>query len=225
MKVLCVDDEPNILELLRLYLEREGFTVETATDGNAALEAHRRFDPDLVLLDLMLPGRDGFEVCREIRRRDATPIIILTARDDDVDTVVGLELGADDYVAKPFSPRTLIARIRAVMRRTERRPDARPVLEVGRLRVDLRAHEVTVDDRRLALRPREFDLLAALAAQPGAALTRPELLAQVWGTDFPGETRTVDIHVKELRRKLAPNGPEIETLRGVGYRLRDEPGS
>ncbi len=167
----------------------------------------------------MLPGRDGFEVCRELRRRGDTPILILTARDDDVDAIVGLELGADDYVTKPFNPRALMARVKAILRRTEVTARGGRPSEIGSLRMDPRRREASVAGRRLELRSREFDLLVALARDPGAVLTRDALLEGVWGTDFPGETRTVDVHVSELRKKLRPDGPPIETVRGLGYRL------
>jgi DNA-binding response OmpR family regulator len=221
--ILVVDDERNIVDLLRLYLEKEGFGVVAAADGDEALVLHARHDPALVILDLMLPKKDGFEVCREIRRRGETPVLMLTARSDDVDSIVGLELGADDYVTKPFNPRALVARVKAILRRTDvtRRGD-RPI-EVGGLRVDPRRREATVNDRRLDLRPREFDLLVALARDPGIVLTRDALLEGVWGTDFPGETRTVDVHVAEVRKQLAPDGPPIETMRGLGYRLVPAP--
>jgi len=217
--VLVVDDERNIVELLRLYLEKEGFAVVAAADGPAALELHARHDPDLVVVDLMLPGLDGFEVCREIRRRGDTPVLMLTARTDDIDAIVGLELGADDYVTKPFNPRALVARVKAILRRTEATVRGGRPIEVGPLRIDPRRREATVGERRLELRAREFDLLAALARDPGAVLTRDGLLEHVWGTDFPGETRTVDVHVAEVRKKLGSDGPPIETVRGVGYRL------
>ena len=221
--ILVVDDERNIVDLLRMYLEKEGFGVVAAADGDEALVLHARHDPDLVILDLMIPKKDGFEVCREIRRRGETPVLMLTARSDDVDSIVGLELGADDYVTKPFNPRALVARVKAILRRTDvtRRGD-RPI-EVGGLRVDPRRREATVNDRRLDLRPREFDLLVALARDPGIVLTRDALLEGVWGTDFPGETRTVDVHVAEVRKQLAPDGPPIETMRGLGYRLVPPP--
>jgi DNA-binding response OmpR family regulator len=217
--ILVVDDERHIVDLIRLYLEREGFAVLSAADGDEALVADARHAPDLVILDLMLPGRDGFEVCRELRRRGDTPILILTARDDDIDAIVGLELGADDYVTKPFNPRALMARVKAILRRTEVTVRGGRPIEVGSLRIDPRRREATVADRRLDLRAREFDLLAALARDPGAVLTRDGLLEDVWGSDFPGETRTVDVHVSEVRKKLRPDGPEIETVRGLGYRL------
>jgi two-component system alkaline phosphatase synthesis response regulator PhoP len=217
--VLVVDDERHIVELVRMYLEKEGYGVIPASNGEEALALHDRHDPDLVILDLMLPRIDGFEVCREIRRRGDTPILMLTARTDDIDAIVGLELGADDYVTKPFNPRALVARVKAILRRTEVTARGGRPIEVGTLRIDPRRREASIADRRLELRAREFDLLAALARDPGVVLTRDGLLERVWGTDFPGETRTVDVHVAELRKKLGADGPTIETVRGMGYRL------
>jgi DNA-binding response OmpR family regulator len=221
--ILVVDDEPNIVELLRLYLETEGFRVLVARDGPSALAVQAADEPDLVVLDLMLPGIDGLEVCRRIRRTSDVPIVMLTARDADVDVVVGLEVGADDYVAKPFHPRTLLARIRAVLRRADGAPRGARPYACGALTIDPRRRQAVVGSRRLELRPREFDLLAALAREPGVVLTRDALLEDVWGTDFPGETRTVDVHVAELRKKLGDDGPVIDTVRGSGYRLLAEP--
>src|SRR4029078_13155304 len=186
-----------------------------AADGEEALALHARHDPDLVVLDLMLPKVDGFEVCREIRRRGETPVLMLTARADDIDSIVGLELGADDYVTKPFNPRALVARIKAILRRTDVTARGGRPIGGGALRIAPRRREATVGGRDLALRAREFDLLAALARDPGVVLTRDVLLEAVWGTDSPGETRTVDVHVGEVRRKLGPDGPPIETVRGV----------
>jgi two-component system, OmpR family, alkaline phosphatase synthesis response regulator PhoP len=217
--LLVVDDERNIVELVRLYLEKDGFAVLSAADGEEALAIHARSDPDLVILDLMLPRIDGLEVCREIRRRGTTPILMLTARSDDIDTVVGLEVGADDYVTKPFNPRTLVARVKAILRRSSGNVASIRPIEVGALRIEPRRREATIHGRRLVLRPREFDLLAALARDPEAVLTRDALLETVWGTDFPGETRTVDVHIAELRKQLGDDGPSIETIRGYGYRL------
>lgn len=217
--VLIVDDAPNIVELLRMYLEGDGYATLVATDGPAAVEVHRKHRPDLVILDLMLPGMDGFEVCRAIRRESDTPVIMLTARTDDVDAIVGLELGADDYVTKPFNPRALMARVKAILRRTDGTVRLGRPIEVGSLRIDPRRREVTVGEQSVELRGREFDLLAALARDPGIVLSRDALLEDVWGTDFPGETRTVDVHVSELRKKLGSSGPTIESVRGVGYRL------
>jgi DNA-binding response OmpR family regulator len=221
--ILVVDDEANIIELVRLYLEGAGYAVVAARDGPSALDAHERVDPDLVVLDLMLPGLDGIEVTRELRRRGDTPILMLTARAEDIDRILGLELGADDYLTKPFNPRELVARVRAILRRVDPTTRAGRPCEVGSLRVDPRRREAYVSDRRLALRPREFDLLAALARDPGVVWSRDDLLTSVWGTDFPGETRTVDVHVSELRRKLGADGPPIETVKGIGYRLVPPP--
>ena len=200
--ILVVDDERHIVDLVRLYLEKEGWTVLTAGDGEEGLALHKRHEPDLVVLDLMLPRVDGLEVCREIRRRGDTPVLMLTARGDDVDAIVGLELGADDYVTKPFNPRALVARIKAILRRTDVTVRGGRPVDVGDLRIDPRRREATVGERRLDLRAREFDLLFALARAPGVVLTRDALLEDVWGTDFPGETRTVDVHVAEVRKKL-----------------------
>jgi DNA-binding response OmpR family regulator len=217
--ILVVDDERNIIELVRLYMEQAGYAVVEARDGQAALDQHDRVDPDLIVLDLMLPGMDGIEVTREIRRRGETPIIMLTARGEDIDRIVGLEIGADDYLVKPFNPRELVARAKAILRRADPALRAARPMDVGDLRVDPRRREAYVGDRRMELRPREFDLLAGLARDPGVVWSRDELLETVWGTDFPGETRTVDVHVSELRRKLGDDGPPIETVKGVGYRL------
>jgi DNA-binding response OmpR family regulator len=217
--VLVVDDERNIVELVRLYLEKEGFAVVTASDGEQALTQFDRHSPSLVVLDVMLPRMDGFEVCRQLRRRSDVPILMLTARSEDVDAIVGLELGADDYVTKPFNPRALVARVKAILRRTGSSTQTSRPIEFGNLRIDPRRREAMVGDRRLDLRAREFDLLAALTRDPGVVLTRDALLEDVWGTDFPGETRTVDVHVAEVRKKLGSDGPQVETVRGVGYRL------
>ena len=217
--ILVVDDAPNIVELVRLYLEGAGFATLVASDGPSAVEAHRRHRPDLVILDLMLPGMDGFEVCRAIRREADTPVLMLTARTDDVDAIVGLELGADDYVTKPFNPRALVARVKAILRRTDGTVRLGRPIEIGSLRMDPRRREASVGERSLELRAREYDLLAALARDPGVVLSREALLEDVWGTDFAGETRTVDVHVSEVRKKLAPDGPAIESVRGIGYRL------
>jgi DNA-binding response OmpR family regulator len=217
--ILVVDDERNIVELVRLYLEKDGFAVVAASDGEQALVQYERAEPDLVVLDLMLPKLDGFEVCRELRRRGDVPILMLTARSEDVDAIVGLELGADDYVTKPFNPRALVARVKAILRRTDATAKGGRPIQVGSLRIDPRRREASVGERQLELRAREFDLLAALARDPGVVLTRDALLEDVWGTDFPGETRTVDVHVAEVRKKLGDDGPQVETIRGLGYRL------
>ena len=218
-RILIVDDEANIIELVKLYLEQAGYACLEARDGQEALDQHDRADPDLIVLDLMLPKLDGIEVTREVRRRGETPILMLTARSEDIDRIVGLEVGADDYLTKPFNPRELVARVKAILRRADPALRAARPIDVGDLRVDPRRREAYVGDRRMELRPREFDLLAALARDPGVVWSRDDLLESVWGTDFPGETRTVDVHISELRRKLGEDGPPIETVKGVGYRL------
>ena len=217
--ILVVDDEFNIVELARLYLEKERFRVEVARDGAQALEMIGRRPPALVVLDLMLPEVDGWEVCRRVRAKTDLPIIMLTARDDDVDKIVGLELGADDYVTKPFNPRELVARVRAILRRTRRATLPQAPIHVGDVTVDPARHEVIVGGRPVDLRPKEFDLLLALAEHRGIVLSREQLLDQVWGYDFYGETRTVDVHIAHLRKRLAGSSTGIETVVGVGYKL------
>ncbi|MGZ6827173.1 MAG: response regulator transcription factor [Mycobacteriales bacterium] len=215
--VLVVEDEPAIAELQRLYLSREGFGVHVATDGPAGLEAARRLKPVAVVLDVGLPGMDGTEVCRALREAgDWVPVLFVTARDDEVDRVLGLELGADDYVTKPFSPRELVSRVRAVLRRTQGTV-AQPPLLLGPLRIDLETREVTVDDVPVSLTVTEFDLLAALVRKPGRVLSREQLLSQVWGYEAAAGTRTVDVHVGQVRAKLGAAGELVRTVRGVGY--------
>jgi two-component system alkaline phosphatase synthesis response regulator PhoP len=218
--ILIVDDEANIVDLTRLYLEREGYRVEAARDGASALERIRALQPALVVLDLMLPEIDGFEVCRRVRVDSDVPIIMLTAREDDVDKIVGLELGADDYLTKPFNPRELVARIRAILRRAERvaRRDDQP-LHVGDVVIDAARREVHVADTPITLRAKEFDLLLTLAEHKGIVLTREKLLNLVWGYDFYGQSRTVDVHVAHLRKRLAGSTIRIETVTGIGYKL------
>ncbi len=218
-KILVVDDEPNIVELARLYLKNEGYDVLAAADGRAAVAAVRQHSPDLVLLDIMLPGLDGWEVCKQVRQFSRVPIIMLTARGDDVDKIVGLELGADDYMVKPFNPREMVARVKAVLRRTDSGRPATPLIEVGDVRVDTARHEVTVAGKPATLRAKEFDLLAYLMQHPGLALSREQLLNAVWGYDYYGDTRTVDVHVAHIRDKLAGSRVSVETVWGVGYKL------
>ena len=217
MKILLVEDEDAIAEPLADGLRREGFDVERVATGGAALEAGAA---DVVLLDLRLPDMDGLDVCRRLRERSDVPIIVVTARGEEADRVVGLELGADDYVVKPFGLRELIARIRAVRRRGALRGAAAEPLRVGRLAVDERARRVTLDHQTLELTPKEFELLAALARDPGAAVSRRRLLEEVWETSWYGSSKTIDVHVASLRRKLG-DPTWIETVRGVGFRLRD----
>jgi two-component system, OmpR family, response regulator RegX3 len=215
MRVLVVEDEDAIAEPLAEGLRREGFEVTRAATGTEALAA---VEHDVVLLDLRLPDIDGLDVCRRLRERSQVPIIVVTARGEEADRVVGLELGADDYVVKPFGLRELIARIRAVLRRVQDRTPEGP-LRVGTLELDERARRVHLDGRELDLTPKEFDLLAALARDPGAAFSRRRLLEEVWDTTWYGSTKTIDVHVAALRRKLGDSG-WIETVRGVGFRLR-----
>ena len=217
MRVLLVEDEDAIAQPLAEGLRREGYDVERVATGQDALEGDRQ-EPDVVLLDVALPDIDGFAVCRELRARSRVPIIMVTAKGEEIDRVVGLELGADDYIVKPFGFRELVARIRAVLRRAEERPQA-PVLHAGPLAIDVRARLVTLDGRELQLTPKEFDLLALLAREPGAVVSRSEILEQVWGTTWYGHSKTVDVHVTGLRRKLGDPG-WIEAVRGVGLRLR-----
>ncbi len=222
-KILVVDDEQNIRDLAALYLEKEGFNVEEAANGRDALSRFQQTQPAMVILDVMMPGMDGFEVCREIRRDHDVPILMLTARSDDVDKIVGLELGADDYMTKPFNPREMVARVKAILRRFEGGRKPQNAMTVANLSVDKARREAKVDDEDLRLRTKEFDLLVAFVENPGIALTRDQLLESVWGYEFAGETRTVDVHVQHLRSKLSGAGVQIETIRGVGYKLIETP--
>jgi DNA-binding response OmpR family regulator len=220
--ILVVDDAANIVELAQMYLEREGFRVESAGDGAEALEMIARQPPALMVLDLMLPEVDGWEVCRRVRAGKITPdlpILMLTARDDDVDKIVGLELGADDYMTKPFNPRELVARVKAILRRGRRATRTEAPVHVGDVTVDPARHEVRISGQGVELRPKEFDLLLTLAEHCGLVLSREQLLELVWGYDFYGETRTVDVHIAHLRKRLAGSSVEIETVLGVGYKL------
>jgi len=229
-RLLIVDDDTNLRHTLGYAFRQEGFEVITADDGDQALASFRTTHPDLVILDVMLPGRDGFEVCRALRRESDVPVIMLTARDTELDKVVGLEIGADDYLAKPFSTRELVARVRAMLRRTRRvepaRTDAR--LELDGLVLDGSRHRVSLGGQEIELKPKEFDLLAFFMGHAGQVFGREQLLASVWGYDFAGDSRTVDTHVKTLREKLGDSAEHprwIETVRGVGYRFRERPAS
>jgi DNA-binding response OmpR family regulator len=218
--ILLVDDESSIVQLARMYLERENFRVEAAGDGEAALESVKRLNPALVVLDVMLPKLDGFEVCRRLRAGDnQVAIIMLTARDEDIDKILGLELGADDYLTKPFNPRELVARVKAILRRSERIAQAGTPIHIGNLTINNTRREVLIGDRIIELRTQEFELLLILAGQPGRVFTRQQLLQQAWGFDFYGQTRTVDVHVAHLRRKLTGSSVCIETMTGIGYKL------
>ncbi|MCL5076324.1 MAG: response regulator transcription factor [Chloroflexi bacterium] len=217
--VLVVDDERNIVQLIKLYLSKEGYQVETAYDGQEALTKCRTGKPSLVLLDLMMPGLDGWEVCRQLRRESDIPIIILTARNDDVDKIVGLELGADDYLTKPFNPRELVARVKAVLRRYQVGVKPTRVLELGNLRIDPERREATVEGKPLNLRAKEFDLLATFARNVGIVLSRERLLDLIWGYDYEGDLRTIDVHITWLREKLVGSTVQIQTVWGIGYKL------
>jgi two-component system alkaline phosphatase synthesis response regulator PhoP/two-component system response regulator ResD len=218
--ILIVDDKRNIIELANLYLTEEGFQVITAADGVTALEKIEQYKPDLVLLDIMLPQMDGWEVCRRVRKSgNNVPIIMLTARAEDVDKVVGLELGADDYVTKPFNPRELIARIKAVLRRYGVGATTLSLVRLGQLEIDRDRREALVLGQALDLRPKEFDLLVSLAENAGMVFNREQLLNRVWGYDYYGDTRTVDVHVAHLRDKLTGSNVAIETVRGIGYKI------
>lgn len=220
-RIVVVDDDEHIRELASLYLTKDGFDVTCAVDGTSAVATIARLQPSLVILDLMLPGMSGFDVCKQVRLSSDVPIIMLTARDEDVDKIVGLEIGADDYLTKPFNPRELVARAKAILRRAEAGQvrAAGPVTQVGALRIDKQRREVSAGGQELTLRTKEFDLLAALADNAGIVLTREQLLDRVWGYNFYGETRTVDVHVQHVRAKLAGTGLGITTVRGVGYKL------
>ncbi|MFL6042246.1 MAG: response regulator transcription factor [Gaiellales bacterium] len=224
-KILIVEDERNIASFVSMYLKNARYTVEIARDGAEALQKAENAKPDLVVLDLMLPDIDGLEVCRQIRSSSDVPILMLTARDDDIDKIVGLEVGADDYLTKPFNPRELVARIKSILRRsTASAKSGRPaeaVMEHGDLKIDAGRREVTVSGEHVQLAPKEFDLLWELLDHRGLVLTRDQLLERVWGYTFAGDTRTVDVHVRQLRRKLGDACP-VATVWGVGYKVADD---
>lgn len=225
-RILVVEDDPNVCELVSLYLNREGYQVDCVGNGEEALRAYRAAPPDLIVLDLMLPGLDGLEVCRQVRKESETPIIMLSARGDDIDRILGLELGADDYVPKPFNPRELVARVKAVLRRSRQSSDGRASeqrpLQFTGLTIDPLGRVVVVGEQEIQLTPKEFDLLWHMAIHPGRTFTRPELLEAVWGYDYFGDERTVDVHIKRLRQKIEPPGSSvryIHTVWGVGYKF------
>jgi DNA-binding response OmpR family regulator len=224
-RVLVVDDEPPIIDLLRGYLEREGWEVVSAADGHAALLAARATEPDVVILDVMLPGLDGIEVCRQLRTFSDAYVLMLTARGEEVDRVVGLTIGADDYLVKPFSPRELVARVKALLRRPRGPATIAAAAPAAGLEVDEARRAVRVDGLPVELTALEFDLLALLARDPGIVMRRSTLLEGLWGSEFVADDHLVDVHVANLRRKLGddPANPRfIETVRGVGYRLRED---
>ncbi len=226
-KVLVIEDEENLLEAVKYNLDREGYSAITATDGEEGLECARDASPDLIILDVMLPKLDGLEVCRILRRETNVPILMLTAKGEEVDRVVGLELGADDYVTKPFSMRELLARVRAMLRRSGMASEAAPaanatLLKAGDIEIDLTGHIARIGGTPLDLKPREFDLLALLVSNKGRAFTRDQILERLWGYDYIGDSRTVDVHIRWLREKIEayPGSPRrIITIRGVGYRF------
>lgn len=230
-QILVVDDESHIQELVKFNLEKEGYQVETASDGMMAVEKAEQLLPDLILLDVMLPGMSGLEVCRTLHSKKSTqniPIIMLTARSEEIDKILGLEMGADDYITKPFSPRELVARVKAMLRRIKKETDSRAVPEnrtvYGEITLDLERVEAGVRGTKLDLTHKEFELLKALMSNPGKVFTREALLERIWGYDYYGDTRTVDVHIRHLRQKVEadPANPEyIDTVRGVGYRLRE----
>lgn len=228
-KILIVEDELTLQETLAYNLKHQGYKVETANDGPSAVEKAKKIEPDLILLDIMLPGMDGFEVCRTLRKDMSVPIIMLTARDDEIDRVVGLEVGADDYLTKPFSMRELIARVKALLRRVHIMHEANhenesghKIIEVNNLTIDETRHEVMIDSNPLELKPKEYDLLVYLAHHRGQVLSREKILEDVWGWDYFGDSRTVDVHVRWLREKIEENSSKpkrIITIRSTGYRF------
>jgi two-component system OmpR family response regulator len=224
-KILIVEDEETLLEALRYNLEKEGYTVVTAVDGIQALDSARSESPDLIILDIMLPQLDGFEVCRILRKNTSVPILMLTAKDEEMDKVIGLELGADDYMVKPFSMRELNARIKAILRRaaeSQREDDEDIVLQVGDLTIDQVRHRVAIGEAVVSLKPKEFDLLVFLARNKGRVFSREHLLERVWGYDYFGDTRTVDVHIRWLREKIEPDPSRprrLITVRGTGYKI------
>lgn len=223
--ILVVDDEPKILQIARDYLENAGYRVIAAGDGTAALQRVQAEQPELVVLDLGLPGMDGLDVCRQIRRSSEVPIIMLTARGEESDKLVGLELGADDYIVKPFSPKELVARVRAVLRRFERAQQPGEIIRVGLVELDVPRMRVTVEDREVELTGTEFELLAALAAQPGRIFSRAQLLDAIHGVAIESYERAIDAHIKNIRRKIEPDPRQprfIRTVYGVGYKFNDE---
>ena len=229
LKVLVADDDPNVFEIVRIYFEQQGMELLEAHDGVTALELVEKESPDLVILDVMMPRMDGYEACREILKRFDLPIIMLTAKGEEFDRVLGLELGADDYMTKPFSPRELVARMKAIFRRMQPRTasaeeDPRAQFEFDGLQINTDRREVISDGEKVTLRPKEFDLLVCLAKNPGTVFTREQLLELVWGYDFIGDIRTVDVHVKNVRKKLnQPDREYIVTVWGVGYKFEASP--
>lgn len=223
-KILIVDDEPNIIELVAFHLQKEGYHVITADNGLKALKAAEKEQPDFIILDVMLPEMDGFEVCKSLRaRQNNTPVLMLTAKDDEISKVLGLEIGADDYLVKPFSTRELIARIKTIFRRLKPKTNQAALLKYHDLTIDLNKYQASVNEAVLTLTAKEFELLTVLVRNPGKVFTRDTLLDQLWGYSYYGDTRTVDVHIRRLRQKLEPYKLDtaIETVRGVGYKLQE----
>ena len=218
-KILVVDDESVVLDTVRPILEKAGHQVQTASDGETALRLVGQDPPDLIILDILLPGIDGLEVCRLIRQTSPVPILMLTALDDEADKVMGLDQGADDYLTKPFNPHELVARVRAVLRRAKAPADSGEPIRIGDLAIDPQRREVTIRGERVDMRAKEFDVLLVLAQHKGMVVTREQILKLAWGYDFYGETRTVDVHVAHVRNKIQSSGVSIETIWGVGYKL------
>lgn len=224
IKVLLADDDPNVREIIRLYFSNQQIELLETERGDEALELAKNHSPDLIILDIMMPGMDGFDVCREIRKFSDVPIIMLTAKEEEIDRVLGLEIGADDYMTKPFSPRELLARMKAIFRRMQSKENQDDTttqsLDFGSLIIDMQRREVIANGESLSLRPKEFDLLVHLAKSPGTVFTREQLLEQIWGYDFFGDIRTVDVHVKKIRQRLSPLDHQvIHTMWGVGYKF------
>lgn len=222
MKLLVVDDEARIRELIKKYATFEQYDVTEAENGMQAVELCRQQDFNLIIMDVMMPDLDGFSACREIRKTSAVPILMLSARGEEYDKLHGFELGIDDYVVKPFSPKELMMRVGAILKRSGAKSESREVVDIGDLRVDFTARRVTLEDKPLDLSPKEYDLLFYLVRNRGIALTREKLLSEIWGYDFFGDDRTLDTHIKLLRRQLGPYADRITTLRGVGYRFEQE---
>ncbi len=222
LKVLIIEDDPNIAELIRIYLEKEAFEVEIVGDGKLGVAEFFKFKPDIVLLDIMLPGLDGWEVCKEIRKTDKTPIIMLTAKDETIDKITGLELGADDYISKPFDMKEVIARIHAVLRRTGTNSEStQGILSFDKLSINMNAYEVIIAGQKVDMPPKELELLNYLASHPNKVFTRNQLLDDVWDFEYFGDSRTVDVHVKRLREKIegVSDKWELKTVWGVGYKF------
>lgn len=219
--ILVIDDEPGILELVRVYLEKEGWRATLAKDGGQAINQIDKIHPDLIVLDVMLPGMDGFDICKQLRSQgNQVPIIMLTARDEDIDKILGLELGADDYLTKPFNPRELVARIKAILRRGQQAMESeKKFIKAGDLSFDLARREVKYKDEIIELRTQEFELLRVLAEHPGWVFSREKLLSLAWGYDFFGQTRTVDVHIAQIRKKIEGYALSIESVTGIGYKL------